>query len=172
MEKVANTEEVRDQAMVGNASYSKILKQKLMNDKKGGNLNYTEKRILKDLEEFEFNVNPEMGISARPLNETIYKWHANIKGMADTPYEGGIFHFEISIPGDYPNKPPVIEALTPLTNNFFIASKYRSEMIEDDWCSGYSLFSVLLQIQFGLFDYQHSQHENIKHEATASGTFK
>lgn len=172
MEKIVNIEEVKDQEMVANQPYSKILKQKLMDEKKGGNLNYTEKRILKDLEEFEFNVNPEMGISARPLNDTIYKWHANIKGMADTPYEGGIFHFEISIPGDYPNKPPVIEALTPLTNNFFIAGKYRSEMIEDDWCSGYSLFSVLLQIQFGLFDYQHSQQQNIKHEATTSGTYK
>jgi ubiquitin-protein ligase len=114
-------------------AYSQILRQQLIDGKKGGNLNFTEKRILKDLEEFEFNVNPEMGISAKPLKESIYKWHANIKGASDTPYDGGIFHFEITIPGDYPNKPPVIEVLTPLSNNFFVSGKYRSEMVEDDW---------------------------------------
>ena len=156
----------------GNVPYSKILREKLISEKAGGNLNFTEKRILKDLEEFEFNVSPDMGISARPLKDTIYKWHANIKGMSDTPYEGGIFHLLVSIPGDYPNKPPTIETITPMTNNFFISGKYRSEMVEDDWCSGYSLYSLLLQIQFGLFDYQSSQENNITQEATASKTFK
>ena len=153
-------------------SYSKILRQQLVQEKANGNLNYTEKRILKDLEEFEFNVNPDMGISARPLKESIYKWHANIKGIADTPYDQGIFHLEITIPGDYPNKPPVIETVTPMTNNFFFSGKYRSEMIEEEWCSGFSLFSLLLQIQFGMYDYQGSTAQTIRNEAEASKTFK
>ena len=158
--------------MPNTESYSQILRNELMNSNNGGNLNYTEKRILKDLEEFEFNVNPEMGLSAKPLKETIYKWHANIKGFEETPYEGGIFHFEITFPSDYPNKPPVIETLTPMTNNFFPSSKYISEMVDQDWCSGYSLFSVLLQIQFGLYDFQETQSNSIRNEAIASKSYK
>ena len=171
MEKLSQSESI-EKYVGGNAPYSKILRDKLQSERVGGNLNYTEKRILKDLEEFEFNVSPDMGLSARPLKDTIYKWHANIKGMSDTPYEGGIFHLEINIPGDYPNRPPTIETVTPMTNNFFISGKYRSEMVEDDWCSGYSIYSLLLQIQFGLFDYQASQNHNIAQEANASKTFK
>ena len=162
----------QDQTMTDNQLYSQILKEQLIKEKNGNNLNYTEKRILKDLEEFETNVNPEMGISAKPLKDTIYTWHANIRGLPDTPYDGGIFHFEITIPGDYPNKPPVITTKTPMTNNFFVGNKYRSEMVEDEWCSGFSLFSLLLQIQFGFFDNQVSQHNNIKQEVTGAKTYK
>ncbi|CAI2366739.1 unnamed protein product [Moneuplotes crassus] len=148
------------------------LRQELISSKSGGNLNYTEKRILKDLEEFQYNVNPEMGISAMPLKDNIYKWVANIRGILDTPYEGGIFHFSITIPQDYPNSPPKVEALTPITNPYFSGTKYLSEMVQSEWCSGYSLFSVLLQIQFGFYDYKKSKTKAIKAQAEETKTFK
>ena len=104
--------------MEGNQNLlSKMFQQQLEKNKKF--LNYSEKRILKDLAELECNVDPEMGISARPLDGTIFKWHANIRGPEDTPYKGGIFHLEIDIPDTYPNKAPTFTALSGLANPFF-----------------------------------------------------
>ena len=57
---------------------SQILFEQLSAARPGGNLNFTERRIIKDLEEFETNVDPEMGLSASPLRDNIYEWHCNI----------------------------------------------------------------------------------------------
>lgn len=44
-----------------------------------------------------------MGVTARPLEHDLFIWHANIRGPVGTPYEGGIFHFELLIPESYPH---------------------------------------------------------------------
>lgn len=98
---------------------SKILFDELSAAHKDGNLNFTEKRILKDLKEFETQVDPEMGISASPIPGNIYEWHANIKGFEGTPYENGVFHLQINVPKNYPNSPPTVSQLTQFANNFF-----------------------------------------------------
>jgi ubiquitin-protein ligase len=69
-------------------------------------LNYAEKRLLKDLEELEEQVDPTLGISAAPLKDNLMKWHANMRGPEGSAYEGGILHLEFDFPKDYPNSPP------------------------------------------------------------------
>ena len=44
-------------------------------------------------------------------------------------------------------------------------------MLAEEWCSGFSVFSILVQVQAGLFDFMGGQTETIKQEATASQTF-
>lgn len=39
-----------------------------------------------------------VGVSAEPLENDLFTWHANIKGPENTKYEGGVFHFVIDIP--------------------------------------------------------------------------
>ena len=97
------------------------LAKKLMADMEESkhDISYSHKRILKDLEEFEFNVDPTMGISASPITGNIFEWHANIKGPEGTPYDGGIYHLKISLPKDYPNSAPKFSSMCPLTNPFF-----------------------------------------------------
>ena len=110
-------------------------------------------------------MDPELGLSASPLRNNIYEWHANIKGFADTPYENGIFHFKITVPKDYPNSAPSLEALTNIHNNFFQGRNYRSDMLGNEWCTGFSIFSILMQVQAGLFDYMGGQADTIRQEA-------
>jgi ubiquitin-protein ligase len=147
---------------------SKIIFDKLTEEKHGENLNFTEKRILKDLEEFETQVDPAMGISATPLLENIYEWHCNIKGFEETPYENGIFHLKIEVPKDYPKSSPTVLSMTPFHNAFFSGNKYTSEMLQEEWCSGFSVCSILTQIQAGFWDFIGSHQNQIKQEARDS----
>ena len=112
----------------------------------GRKLNYSEKRLILDLEEMEEKVDPSLGISAQPLKGYLMKWHANITGPEGSPYEGTILHLEITYPKDYPNNAPTFTQLTPFRSPFFQGGKFDSEMISSDWCSGYSTFAVLMQI--------------------------
>jgi ubiquitin-protein ligase len=59
------------------------------------NLSFTQTRLLKDLNELETQIDPDLGISARPLDKNLHEWHANIKAPQDSQYDGGIFHFSI-----------------------------------------------------------------------------
>ena len=46
----------------------------------------------------------------------IFKFQILIRGVPDTPYEGGYFHFKGEIPEEYPFKPPKITFLTTGTD--------------------------------------------------------
>lgn len=107
-------------------------------------LTYTEKRLIKDLEELEESVDPSLGISAQPLKDNLMEWHANIQSPEGSPYNGAVLHLSLKFPKDYPNSPPIINQVTKFTSPFFIRQKFVSEMIDSDWCSGYSVFSILI----------------------------
>ncbi|KAH9934891.1 uncharacterized protein B0H18DRAFT_1181928 [Fomitopsis serialis] len=47
--------------------------------------------------------------SAAPLEE----WHCTLRGPAGTEFEGGVYHFRILLPAEYPFRPPSIMMLTP-----------------------------------------------------------
>ncbi len=57
------------------------------------NQTYSQKRLIKDLEQIENEKIPTVGVTARPLENNLYVWHANIRGPEGTLYEGGVFHF-------------------------------------------------------------------------------
>ena len=58
-------------------------------------LNFATKRLLKDLDEIEHCTIPTVGIAARPLENDLFRWHANLRGPKGTPYKGGVFHLEL-----------------------------------------------------------------------------
>lgn len=51
--------------------------------------------------------------TAAPLEDDIFEWHCTIRGPPDTEFEGGIYHFRILLPAEYPFRPPSIMMLTP-----------------------------------------------------------
>ena len=56
------------------------------------------RRLQKDMKELLDAEVPLVGVSAKPLDSDMFKWHANIKGPDTSAFYGGVFHFEITFP--------------------------------------------------------------------------
>ncbi|KIJ44156.1 hypothetical protein M422DRAFT_252653 [Sphaerobolus stellatus SS14] len=69
------------------------------------------KRILQEARELA--ADPSTDYHAAPLEDDIFEWHCTIRGPAGTEFEGGIYHFRIQLPSEYPFRPPSIMMLTP-----------------------------------------------------------
>lgn len=53
-----------------------------------------------------FQMNPEVGVSAFPDGDTLYRWIGTIEGPANTVYDGLKYKLTFLFPTDYPFKPP------------------------------------------------------------------
>lgn len=49
-----------------------------------------------------FRYSPLVGVSVAPHPDDFFTWHGNVLGPEGTPYAGGIFHFVVEFPQDYP----------------------------------------------------------------------
>jgi Ubiquitin-conjugating enzyme len=43
----------------------------------------------------------------------LQEWHCTLRGPAGTDFEGGLYHFRIRLPAEYPFRPPSMMLLTP-----------------------------------------------------------
>ena len=64
------------------------------------------------------------------------EWHCTLRGPAGTEFEGGLYHFRILLPAEYPFRPPSIMLLTP-NGRFELNSKvclveHSSLLVIDD----------------------------------------
>lgn len=70
------------------------------------------RRLQKDYKELKDAAIPLVGVSAAPLDDNFFVWHANIRGPDTTAYYGGVFHLEITFPTNYPCSPPSVKLMT------------------------------------------------------------
>lgn len=52
-------------------------------------------------------------ISVNMRLKMIQEWHCTLRGAPDTEFEGGLYHFRIVLPAEYPFRPPSLMMLTP-----------------------------------------------------------
>jgi ubiquitin-protein ligase len=82
-------------------------------------------------------------------------------------------HFEITFPKNYPNSPPKIMQEVSFTSPFFSGKKFQSEMTEEsEWCTGYSVFSIIIQMQTCFWESEPRHNDKIKAEMEKVRTFK
>ncbi len=43
------------------------------------------------------------------VNNDLRHWKGYIEGPDDTPYKGGLFQIDITLPVEYPYKPPIMK---------------------------------------------------------------
>jgi len=69
------------------------------------------KRILREAAELANDPSPDF--TAHPLERDLFDWHCTLRGPPGTEFEGGLYHFRIVLPAEYPFRPPSIILLTP-----------------------------------------------------------
>ncbi|KAI0818863.1 ubiquitin-conjugating enzyme/RWD-like protein [Irpex lacteus] len=95
------------------------------------------KRIMQEARELAND--PCTDYSAAPLEDDIFEWHCTIRGPPDTEFEGGLYHFRILLPSEYPFRPPSIMMLTPngrfeLNTKICISfTNYHEELWQPAW---------------------------------------
>jgi len=105
----------------------------------------------------DLKANPLCNCNAAPLEDNLYKWHANI---ACDKWPDTWFHFEFLFPKDYPNRPPKIKNCTFLDHPNVIKGQVCLDMLSSDstdapwrvWSSNCTVSSVLIQLQQFLFE--------------------
>jgi len=89
----------------------------------------------------------------------MYTWTGNLKGPAKTIYAGGVWHFEMNFPQDYPVSPPTIKLFTDLPHPNVFGRTVCLDMLQpgkhaewyQGWTSAYTVESILVQLQSFLF---------------------
>jgi ubiquitin-protein ligase len=69
------------------------------------------RRLLKEYREIA--ISPEDGVVVTH-DDDLFRAQVELKGLPDSPYEGGTFHFHLDFPPDYPFKPPKLHISTQL----------------------------------------------------------
>jgi len=114
------------------------------------------KRLHKEFKELNKNLYSEFSIFP---TDNFLVWNGVIFGPENTPYQGGIFKFELIFPKQYPNKPPALKFLSQLFHpNIYPDGKvcisilhegedeFNYESIADRWKPIHGITSILMSI--------------------------
>ncbi|OIR58254.1 MAG: ubiquitin-conjugating enzyme E2 [Amphiamblys sp. WSBS2006] len=83
----------------------------------------------------------------------LFKWKATMQGPEGTPFEGGAFELEVTIPEDYPTHAPEIKFLSQMFHpNINEDGSICLDILRGDWTHSQTIFSTLLSIQSLLND--------------------
>lgn len=105
----------------------------------------TTKRLERELKSIQMN--PPDNCSAGIKDTDIFVWEATIMGPTDTPYYGGIFTLAISIPTDYPFKPPKVQFITKIYHpNISPQGAICLDILKDKWSPALNISNILLSI--------------------------
>ncbi|KAH8741046.1 hypothetical protein FG386_001598 [Cryptosporidium ryanae] len=88
--------------------------------------------------------NKDDDIELSPSQNNVLYWIAEIKGPKETPYEGGIYKLNITIPIQYPLIPPTPIFETPIfhPNINFNTGEICIDVIKNNWSPAWTLNSL------------------------------
>jgi ubiquitin-protein ligase len=99
------------------------------------------KRVAKELNEISTNPHPNFAVF--PNDSDILFWNIFMTGPETTPYEGGCFHLYLTIPSDYPFKPPNVKFLTPIYHcNINSSGSICHSVLKDQWSPAITIRKV------------------------------
>jgi ubiquitin-conjugating enzyme E2 D/E len=102
-------------------------------------------KLKNELQNIENNNIPN--ISANLIKNNILQWNATILGPIGTPYEGGVFNINISIPKLYPFENPTIIFKTKIYHpNIDSNGNICSDIFKREWSPAFNMQQILLQI--------------------------
>ncbi|KAL4074501.1 ubiquitin-conjugating enzyme/RWD-like protein, partial [Scleroderma yunnanense] len=105
------------------------------------------KRILQEARELASD--PCTDYHAAPLEDDIFEWHCTLRGSPGTEFEGGLYHFRIILPAEYPFRPPSLMMLTP-NGRFELNTKICISFTnyhEEEWQPAWGVRTAILGLQ-------------------------
>merc|ERR1712093_61053 len=109
-------------------------------------LGVTSKRLGKELKEVATESAEGLRIGLKK-SDNMYEWYAQVEGPEDSVYEGGIFDIDISIPSDYPFKPPRVAFRTKIYHmNINSQGGICLDILKNTWSPALSIHKVVLSI--------------------------
>ncbi|KAG0705178.1 UBC-like protein [Suillus ampliporus] len=105
------------------------------------------KRIMQEARELEND--PCTDYHAIPLEDDIFEWHCTLRGPAGTEFEGGLYHFRIVLPAEYPFRPPSLMMLTP-NGRFELNTKICISFTnyhEEEWQPAWGVRTAIIGLQ-------------------------
>lgn len=103
------------------------------------------KRLQKEFLDMQKDDTPNL--SASPINDNLFEWEAVILGPIGTPYEGGVFNLTISIPSNYPFKPPTVIFKTKIYHpNINSSGSICLDILKTQWSPALTISKILLSI--------------------------
>lgn len=92
----------------------------------------------------ELNRHPLEGVHVGPVNDNLYEWLCVLEGPSGTVYEGGVFFITMSIPEDYPFKPPTVRFKTRIYHpNIDSQGRVCVDLIASNWTATNTLYKVI-----------------------------
>ncbi|KAJ1666187.1 E2 ubiquitin-protein ligase peroxin 4 [Coemansia sp. RSA 1813] len=106
------------------------------------------KRLLKELQDIQKEPSEEIVFLGPKNDDDILQWCGVLRGPQDTPYHGGEFELHISIPDQYPIKPPTLTFITPVChpNVHFETGEICLDILKAQWSPAWTLASTCLAI--------------------------
>mmetsp|Transcript_40707 Transcript_40707/g.36143 ORF Transcript_40707/g.36143 Transcript_40707/m.36143 type:complete len:112 (+) Transcript_40707:47-382(+) len=104
-------------------------------------------RILKELQDFQKNAETS-NITVSLVGNDISHWKGLIPGPNDTVYAKGMFQVDISLPSDYPYKPPKMKFDTKIWHPN-ISSQTGAiclDILKNEWSPALSIRTALLSL--------------------------
>ncbi|KAL1978389.1 hypothetical protein VTN31DRAFT_1248 [Thermomyces dupontii] len=106
----------------------------------------SQKRIAKELA--DLTESPPTGILVELADESnLYAWRVTMEGPEGTPYEGGKFTINLTLPTEYPFKPPTVSFATkiyhPNVSNDDKGSMCLGMLKSDEWKPSSRIAAVL-----------------------------
>ncbi|KWU44188.1 ubiquitin carrier protein [Rhodotorula sp. JG-1b] len=119
-----------------------------------GTQGMSSKRIAKELTDLNKPDALPQGCSAAPItDDNVHEWRATIEGPPDSPYQGGEFNLHISIPADYPFRPPKVTFETKIYHaNINAQGGICLDILKNQWSPALSIIKVLLSVASLLAD--------------------
>ncbi|KAI6167094.1 UBC-like protein [Pisolithus thermaeus] len=105
------------------------------------------KRIMQEARELAND--PCTDYHAAPLEDDIFEWHCTLRGPIGTEFEGGLYHFRILLPAEYPFRPPSLMMLTP-NGRFELNTKICISFTnyhEEEWQPAWGVRTAILGLQ-------------------------
>jgi ubiquitin-conjugating enzyme E2 D/E len=103
------------------------------------------RRLQKELN--DLSACPPVKFFARPDAQDMFHWTGTISGPERTPYESGRFSVDISLPPDYPFRPPSIVFKTRIYHpNVTSKGSICLSMLTDKWAPAFTIANVMTSI--------------------------